>query len=212
MDSDDHWYSNRLQSVYDFLQNDENYDVICTDELIINNIVKIKKIWRYGPFERNFYARLLKHGNCISTSASIVNKEFLKKNKIYFDENRNFVTAEDYDFFMKIASINGNFKFIHKVLGEHLFHLESTSFINTSHKKNIEAVLKHHVFNLQKFTNYKDHLWKFVKSRLNINSAIELINSRKYVKGIFLFLNCFFQHPIKTINQIIFKVINKIKK
>ena len=39
LDSDDYWYRERLQVVSEFLLNNNVYDVICTDELIINEIL-----------------------------------------------------------------------------------------------------------------------------------------------------------------------------
>ena len=43
LDSDDSWYKEKLQIVSDFLQGNNSYDVICTDELIINEILNKKK-------------------------------------------------------------------------------------------------------------------------------------------------------------------------
>ena len=84
----------------------DNYEVICTDELIVDTIRSKKKIWHYGPFTNDFYKHLLEKGNCVSTSASIVKKEFLLKQNIFFNEESNFIIAEDYDFFMNIAFNN----------------------------------------------------------------------------------------------------------
>ena len=59
----------------------------------------------------SFYNSLLANGNCVSTSATIVKKDILKKDKILFDEKKQFITAEDYDFFKKLQKkgINLNF-------------------------------------------------------------------------------------------------------
>ena len=53
---------------------------------------------------------MLEFGNCLSASGSTVKKIFLKENKISFSERKDFVTAEDYDFFLKIAEKKGEIK------------------------------------------------------------------------------------------------------
>ena len=119
-----------------------------------------KKVSKYGPYKNNFYEILLKYGNCISTSASVVKKKYLIDNKIFFSEEKDFTPYEDYDFWMRIAKNNGKFKFLNKVLGEHLFHKESWSEKNRSLViKSTFAISRHHVFNVQNFTNRKKNLW-----------------------------------------------------
>ena len=53
-----------------------------------NKILNKKKIWKYGPYISSFYKRLLQKGNCLSTSASLVKKEFLLNQKILFNEKK----------------------------------------------------------------------------------------------------------------------------
>ena len=127
LDSDDIWWQDRLKVLFDFIKKYNNYDVICTNELVINKINNRKKVWKYGPYQNNFYKILIKYGNCLSTSASIVKKKYLVDNQIFFSEEKDFAPYEDYDFWMRIAKNNGKFKFLNKVLGEHLFHQESWS-------------------------------------------------------------------------------------
>ena len=50
-------------------------NVICNNEFIVDE-TKTKKVWSYGPFEENFYSKLLIFGNRNSTSASSVEKNF----------------------------------------------------------------------------------------------------------------------------------------
>ena len=163
LDSDDTWYSQRLEIIANFIKDNNTYEVISTDELIIDKMINKKKVWRYGPFTKNFYKNLLKNGNCVPTSATVVNNKFLKKNNIIFNENKKFITAEDYDFFMNIAFYNAKFKFIHQVLGEHLFYQQSQSSNYDNHRSAVVSVVKHHVFDKQKFTNKKKELWNSLR-------------------------------------------------
>tara|TARA_B100000315_G_C14544497_1_gene572551 strand:+ start:307 stop:1245 length:939 start_codon:yes stop_codon:yes gene_type:complete len=198
LDSDDFWYKNKLKEISKITKKRKKFDLICNDEIILFDTQKNKKIWRYGPYKQNFYENLLRYGNCISTSASIVRKDFLEKNNIKFDENKKFVTTEDYDFFLNIARKNGKFYFLHKVLGNHLIHKKSASSNYLKHKKALESVSKHHVFNLQKFYVNKKELWKDVNYNIGLENIIHIIKEKKMNYFILeKILKLFIKSPIK---------------
>ena len=200
LDSDDFWYGERLQKIFNFLSNEEKYEVICTDELIVDEPMGIKKVWRYGPFKENFYKTLLKKGNCISTSASVVKKDFLLEQNINFNEDKNFVTAEDYDFFMNLAFKKAKFKFLHEVMGEHLFHNKSQSSNYVWHKKSVMSVVKHHVFKVQDFEKDKNKLWNSLGYYFEFMDLIQFYkNDRNYLKSFLTLIKVFFRFPLKTI-------------
>jgi len=207
LDSDDYWYRERLQVVSDFLLENSFYDVICTDELIINKILNKRKIWKYGPYARNFYKYLLQRGNCVSTSASIVKKFFLLEKNILFNEKKDFITAEDYDFFMNLALKNAKFKFLHQVLGEHLFHNKGQSSNYEPHKAAVMSVVKHHVFKVQDFTTKKEKMWNSLKVNFYFMDLIYFLKYKKeYIKGLFIFFKMFLYFPAKSLNFIFFKM------
>ncbi len=207
LDSDDYWYSERLQKVSEFLLDDNFYDVICTDELVINKILNKKKVWKYGPYVTDFYRYLLNRGNCVSTSASIVKKEFLSKHNILFNEKRDFITAEDYDFFMNLAFKKAKFKFLHQVLGEHLFYNKSQSSNYEPHKAAVMSVTKYHVFKVQDFTEEKEKIWNNLRVNFYFMDLIYFLKyRRKYIKGFFIFFKMFLNFPIQTLNFIFFKM------
>lgn len=160
LDSDDYWTTNKLKVIHNYIKKNYNFNVICNDEWKIKNNKKIK-ISKYGPFHKeDFYKYLLLKGNCISTSASFIEKKFLKKNNIFFVEKKNYVTAEDYDLFLKIALCKGNFFFLNKILGYHTYHDNSASNNTKKHFMSINTVIRDHVFYYQKFTNKKNLLFK----------------------------------------------------
>ena len=207
LDSDDIWWQDRLKVLFDFIKKHNNYDVICTNELWINETNNRKRVSKYGPYKNNFYKFLIKYGNCISTSASVVKKKYLVDNKIFFSEEKDFAPYEDYDFWMRIAKDNGKFKFIKEVLGEHLFHKESWSEKNKSIlKKSTLSILKHHVFNLQNFTNKKKNLWSHIECGLILNDITGLLFSKKYLKCFAELFKLFCKYPIKLTTHIIFKL------
>ena len=208
LDSDDFWYPQRLDVIFSFLKNNVNYDVICTDELINDKIRNRKKIWKYGPFTNNFYEKLLKFGNCLSTSASIVRKDFLINKKIQFNEDPNFFTAEDYEFFLNLANSDAKFKFLHQVLGEHLFYKNSNSANYELHKEAVKSVVKHHVFNVQDFSKNKEKLWNALKVNFYLQDVIFLFfYKKKYLKSILFFFKILLNAPLRTSHL----TLNKIK-
>ena len=210
LDSDDTWYPEKLMIINNFLKKNIDYDVICNNELIIDKINNRKVVWKYGPYKSNFYELLIKYGNLVSTSASVVNKEYLLNNNFQFSEERNFAPYEDYDFWMRLAKNDAKFKFLNNVLGEHLFHQESWGSKNRLLcKKSNFYILNYHVFNLQNFTSKNISLWSHVESRLKLDELIESLVNKKYFKSLIYLINLLFKYPIKTINNLFYRLKRK---
>ena len=85
---------------------------------------------------------LLLNGNKIVLSSSCVNRSFLVKKKIKFNENKKLISVEDYDFWLQIAKLKGSFLLINKTLG--IYNLNDSSiskkrynhFLNTMYLLN----------------------------------------------------------------------------
>tara|TARA_B100001093_G_scaffold106643_1_gene98991 strand:- start:4370 stop:5281 length:912 start_codon:yes stop_codon:yes gene_type:complete len=210
LDSDDKWFPERLMILHDFIEKNNFYEIICTDEYIIDKVRDIKRIWRYGPYKKDFYKFLLKYGNCISTSATIANKKFIFNNNIYFNESEEFAPQEDYDFFLNLARKNAKFKFLHKILGEHLFHKESWGErIKDKRKKSLIAVIKNHIYKVQNFTDKKSSLWSFAYSRLIIDDIRDLFYSGELLKALSLSIKLFINYPVKSVFHFSYKLRKK---
>ena len=211
LDSDDFWHEDKLKDVFNIIKKKEKIDVICNDKIVSYDNTKVKKIYRYGPYKPNFYEYLLKNGNRVSTSASVVKKYFLTKNNVKYNENKKFVTTEDYDFFLNIARKNGKFYFYHKVLGGHLIHKRSASSNYLKHKKALEAVYFYHVFNLQKFYANKKELWKNICYNIDFDDMIYSFKEYKLnhivVKKI---IKLFFNSPTIFFKLIILQIYNSL--
>ena len=209
LDSDDTWTSDKLHYTYDEITK-KNFDVICNSEWIKYNHKKNIKIWCYGPFKKkNFYKEMLIFGNVLATSASTINRNFLTKNNITFSEKKEFVTCEDYDFFLHIAKLNGKFHFISRPLGVRLIHDNSYSSKISLHKKSFENVIN-------------NHLSKTVTGKINLNKIMIYdklksdIFSFLYKKKFFGLIKIIFlqiiQDPLivtKIIKKLIFKFIKQ---
>lgn len=169
LDSDDFWMKNKLHTIHR-LTKSFSFEVICHSEWILYLGKKNFNLRTYGPYKKNFYETLLRDGNKLSTSASVVKKDFLNKTKILFDEKKKFISSEDYSFFMNLARKKANFFFIRQPLGCHLFHKKSVSSNLFKHFKARDSVVRHHIFNIQEFTKNKKKLWSEAKDFLNLKS------------------------------------------
>lgn len=75
--------------------------------------------------KKNPFKDLIFNENKIVLSSSCVKKSFLIKKKIKFNENKKLISVEDYDFWLQIASFEGSFLLINKILG--IYNLNETS-------------------------------------------------------------------------------------
>lgn len=214
LDSDDYWYNDRLKLISEFIyrQNEkDSYDVITNDEKWISNENKKNRIYKYGPFTKNFYKKLLIEGNCISNSATVVKKDFLIKNNLQFSENKDFVTVEDYDFYLCLALKGAKFKFIHKVLGEHLFHKDSASSFIDKHLIALEKMITFHISEKQNFSKNKKKLIKNLKCYIDLKKIVFQIKEKKnYGAAALIFIRNFVYRPIIFLNFLLKQTVNRI--
>ena len=118
LDSDDIWYPQKLAHCVEALEH--GFDLVCHGE----NWTKENsppRAMHYGPAPRAAYPRLLFNGNCISTSAVVVRKQSLERVQGFREEPR-FITAEDYDLWLRLARDGARIGFVHEILGEYRIH------------------------------------------------------------------------------------------
>lgn len=178
LDSDDYWHENKLLTVFNLCKTMNQIDVICHDEFYLYKSKNSLNI--YGPVTINIYKQLLYTGNCFSTSATSIKSKFLKEKGLLFRENIDFVTVEDYDYWMLLANAGAKFKIIHEPLGTYLIHDTNSSLHLDRTIRNASSVLKNHVYQQQKITKNKDRLWKSIANRLNFEKNILLQNLSLY--------------------------------
>lgn len=118
LDSDDIWRPEKLAKCVPELITGS--DIVCHGELW-TSVDSPQRVVMYGPRSRATYDKLLYRGNCISTSATIVRRSLLTQLS-GFDERASFITAEDYDLWMRVAGETNNVAFIPEVLGEYRRH------------------------------------------------------------------------------------------
>ena len=215
LDSDDYWFSDKLSKVFKCISFRKKKHVFCHNEKL-KYLEKNENVNScYGPYTKNFYKTLLLNGNKLSLSASIVNRSFLKKNDILFRENKEYVTAEDYDFWLNLSFNNAKFFFIKNQLGVYNIHNNSMSYNTHVHFKNILNVLRDHIFNIQNFSKDKNKLFYHVKFRISINQiTMKFYHNKNFLSLMIDILILFVNYPLLTIKyfirkDILFKIIKR---
>ena len=203
LDSDDTWYKSRLDVIISEINSNNNIDVICSNEIMIYENSNKKKILRYGPFCKNFYKELLLIGNRLSTSATVVKKNFLLEKNLQFREDKNFVTVEDYDLWMRLANLGAKFKFLKSIQGNYHIHSDNYSSIAEINSKNSISVIRDHVFNIQKFNLNKNRLWKSIYSRILLIDSLNKIFKGNYLLGIKIFFYSIYNSPFGILRYFI---------
>lgn len=182
LDSDDLWYPKKLEMILIEIDKNPAVDVICHNELLFMSENGKKSLLKYGPYEADFYRKMLVYGNRLSTSATTVRREFLEKHNLRFNESSNYVIVEDYDLWLRIASCGGIFHFCEDVLGEYVITDCNISSNTEKFELNLLTLLRDHVFELQSFEFNKEHLWKNVHARFYLTRASNLLKQRKIIE------------------------------
>ena len=140
LDSDDTWLPTKLEKCIASLV--EGADLVCHGENWIDQNSNSRSVF-YGPTARATYLSLLFRGNRLSTSATVVRTSILKTVG-GFSENSEFVTAEDYEMWLKISRITKNLVFIDEILGNFMRHGASASSSVEKHLHAEISVVNHH--------------------------------------------------------------------
>jgi len=141
LDSDDIWYPEKLDKCLRRLE--EGFDLVCHAEKWIGPGDRVR-MSAYGPEARATYSELLYEGNCISTSAAVVKREFVERVGS-FSEDAAFITAEDYELWLKLARAGARIGFVPDILGEYLIHEGNQSRAALRNMEAVMAVVQHHL-------------------------------------------------------------------
>lgn len=183
LDSDDFWYPEKLEIAVNGIQQDASVDVCSTDEMLVDEVSGTRRLLKYGPYCPDFYKKLLLEGNCLSPSATLVRRDFMNRYGILFRENKEFVTAEDYDLWMRLAQAGAKFKFIHSVQGEYRIHAVNSSGQIERHSQSVLNVAKDHAFEQQHFQPDANKLWRKINARLMLAKARANVGRKQFVPG-----------------------------
>lgn len=140
LDSDDWWSEEKLARCVQSLET--TGDIVCHAEVWQSE--RSERVVRYGPENRASYHELLLRGNRLSTSAVVGHTEVFRKMG-GFTESSRYVTAEDYDLWLRMARVNTRFVFIDDVLGVYRIHSTSASASVERHLSAELAVVEDHM-------------------------------------------------------------------
>ena len=141
LDSDDVWMPRKLEESVTVLNG--GADLVCHAENWVGGGLSTRTMI-YGPTEVASWRNLLLRQNCISTSATTVRRTVLEHVGL-FDESPSFVTAEDYELWMRIARTGARMDFIDDVLGEYRRHESNASGSVLRHMTAERAVVEKHL-------------------------------------------------------------------
>lgn len=140
LDADDVWHPEKLARCIARLEADA--DVVCHGERWVS-AKKIRTV-EYGPEARARYERLLFEGNCISTSAVVLHRDWFAKVG-GFSTERAFITAEDYDYWLKLARAGARIRFLPDSLGEYRIHEGNQTKAVLRNMEAVKAVVESHI-------------------------------------------------------------------
>lgn len=141
LDHDDLWYPSKLRVVMEAFLRHPDRDMICHNENIVREGVVLRASCN-GPLVPRMYERLLFEGNALSPSATVFRRN-LALSFGGFREDKQFDTAEDYDFWMRFSRV-GRLLFLDQVLGEYQLVERRASRRIHYHYSNLENVVRDH--------------------------------------------------------------------
>jgi glycosyltransferase involved in cell wall biosynthesis len=142
LDHDDRWYPGKLAAVMEAFAQHPDADLVCHDENITADGAVVRVARRRQP-RGNLYASLLFDGNLLSPSATTVRRD--KALAIGgFDERAEYLTVEDYDFWMRFSR-RFRIRFLHQVLGEYVLVERAASRRIVFHHDRLEGMLRRHL-------------------------------------------------------------------
>ena len=185
LDSDDYWHPDKLKYVSKKIL-EEKLDMVSHDKYIIDleDKILIDKKHNFKKIKGDTLKYLISKKNLYSTSTISVSKEFIKNNKLFFDERLILSTVEDYDLWIRLTINKIKVGHINLRLGYYRIHKNNAS---KNHLKQIEAGL-------------------FVKKK-NLKYVVEnqLFNFKDLLEIIFNYYIYFFYVKIKKISSLIFR-------
>ncbi len=199
LDSDDLWYATKLEVVASEIFANKELDVVCTNEWLIQKESSIKTLLRYGPYCKEFYQALLIDGNRLSTSATVIKKNFLNKSLLRFREDKNYIAVEDYDLWLRLANCGAKFSFLNSIQGEYLIHAGNTSTNTVRYHQNLKKMLYDHVFNIQTFSSDYVRIWRRVLARVMLSEAKASFIHKEFRVGINLIFHALIISPLSII-------------
>jgi len=166
LDSDDLWFPEKLERMYEFINSRDNADIICHDVIRRNLLDGKENIVQCGPKSSDMYKTMLLINNRLLTSATSVRNDYIRTKGLKFNEELNYHIVEDYDLWLKIALGKANFYFLNVPLG--YYNIDDGNLIGNFelHFKNLSHLLNEHAEKHQTFEKNTSAIKKHINTRL----------------------------------------------
>lgn len=172
LDSDDAWLPGKLAVVKRMLEAHSDADVCCHDLRVVDGHTGLTlKILQSGPASSNIYEDMLREGNRLFTSGTVVRRAFANAYGLRFNGSRDLMVVEDFDLWLRFAHCNARFVFINEILGSYMVTGDNLFYSFEKYCDNLEVLYRRHVFDIQVFTTEKKKLWQSVYSNVAICRA-----------------------------------------
>ena len=142
LDHDDLWYPEKLDAVMAEFEDHPGADLVCHNENITRD-GRIVRVSRRRLQRGNAYEALLFGGNMLSPSATTLRREAALALG-GFDERMEYLTVEDYDFWMRFSR-ERQIRFLDRVLGEYVLVERAASRRIVFHHDALERMLRDHL-------------------------------------------------------------------
>ena len=158
LDSSDIWHKDKLQKSVKILSNHNKIDILYHNESHIN-LNGIKKTHKFPQINNESPYEFLLYGNQISTSSAIVRVSKLFSTGA-FSLNKDFISSESYDLWLRLAISGAFFYILKEVLTEKQYRKNSLSADRKKHSNALFNVYKKHIKYIYdaKVINFKEYL------------------------------------------------------
>ena len=206
LDSDDVWYPEKLESVYDKIQSQPETDVICHNERFCDQINQKTHKISHVRKTKDLYKSMLLEGNCLSPSATTIRKSFLTEKELIFNESPDFAIVEDYDLWLRLAKNGAVITFIDKTLGDYV--VDGGNMIGDWQRyiKNLEKLYEYHAFVVQGFETEKDKIYNQLIAKIHFQRLKKAIKRKKYSEVIHEISQTFSKSPTLLPKKLISKI------
>ncbi|CUW38052.1 Glycosyltransferase [Magnetospirillum sp. XM-1] len=141
LDSDDLWAPNKLELCLAAVT--DGVDLVSHPEHFLKDGAIVNRT-QAAPAERCRFERLLLDGNCLSPSAVLVRRALLERAG-GFCEDREVITAEDADLWLRLAALGARMTCIPQPVGYYRLHGEQNSKGVARHMEASLTVLERHL-------------------------------------------------------------------
>jgi glycosyltransferase involved in cell wall biosynthesis len=142
LDADDRWYPDKLEQMARFFGAHPEADVVCHYEQEIAGD-GVRRNLTYASISGDPYDCLLFEGNRLSPSATVVRLTTVRAIE-GFSERLDFNSAEDYEFWLRLARLGASFAHCPLVLGEYHRVVGCVTSRILYHHANVSNVIKYH--------------------------------------------------------------------